>query len=407
MNKGQLNDKKDELNAEISARKDEQTKAETALDKANQAKNDADKQKEDAVSENKTAQGNLNDAQQKYDAAKKDFDAAGQNQQDAQSKADSASQAYKDALAKLEGLTTENLNKELVKAKAELESAQKDYEKTLSEYKTLVSEKGQADSKAKEAKQKADAAKAAFEKIQAEYAAKRKAYDAAVEEKKQAQNQLDSLNKGTLKINVDDWKKAVNGWKTEDELRKMSAAEKAAYQKALSEFQKKFYTQFDKDNPNPYTNNYQIYYYSDGRIEYRIVNDSSKKFSSLQDVTQDDYDELMIYALNLINDARRQWGIKTDMISMRVDMNAAKDIAQSYSDKNWSIWNGKGHYVEAITKAAFKYWLDDYGENWGSGLSFYQDGKNVNVINIYKNRPEYGILRWTCSRETFTAILWE
>lgn len=29
---------KDELNAEISARKDEQTKAETALDKANQAK---------------------------------------------------------------------------------------------------------------------------------------------------------------------------------------------------------------------------------------------------------------------------------------------------------------------------------------------------------------------------------
>ena len=151
----------------------------------------------------------------------------------------------------------------------------------------------------------------------------------------------------------------------------MSAAEKAAYQKALSEFQKKFYTQFDKDNPNPYTNNYQIYYYSDGRIEYRIVNDSSKKFSSLQDVTQDDYDELMIYALNLINDARRQWGIKTDMISMRVDMNAAKDIAQSYSDKNWSIWNGKGHYVEAITKAAFKYWLDDYGENWGSGLSFY------------------------------------
>lgn len=390
LNKGQLNDKKDELNAEISARKDEQTKAETALDKANQAKNDADKQKEDAVSENKTAQGNLNDAQQKYDAAKKDFDAAGQNQQDAQSKADSASQAYKDALAKLEGLTTENLNKELVKAKAELESAQKDYEKTLSEYKTLVSEKGQADSKAKEAKQKADAAKAAFEKIQAEYAAKRKAYDAAVEEKKQAQNKLDSLNKGTLKINVDDWKKAVNGWKTEDELQKMSAAEKAAYQKALSEFQKKFYTQFDKDNPNPYTNNYQIYYYSDGRIEYRIVNDSSKKFSSLQDVTQDDYDELMIYALNLINDARRQWGIKTDMISMRVDMNAAKDIAQSYSDKNWSIWNGKGHYVEAITKAAYKYWLDDYGENWGSGLSFYQDGKNVNVINIYKNRPEYG-----------------
>lgn len=208
--------------------------------------------------------------------------------------------------------------------------------------------------------------------------------------KKQAQNQLDSLNKGTLKINVDDWKKAVNGWKTEDELQKMSAAEKAAYQKALSEFQKKFYTQFDKDNPNPYTNNYQIYYYSDGRIEYRIVNDSSKKFSSLQDVTQDDYDELMIYALNLINDARRQWGIKTDMISMRVDMNAAKDIAQSYSDKNWSIWNGKGHYVEAITNAAYKYWLDDYGENWGSGLSFYQDGKNVNVINIYKNRPEYG-----------------
>ena len=198
------------------------------------------------------------------------------------------------------------------------------------------------------------------------------------------------MKKGTLKINVDDWKKAVNGWKTEDELKKMSAAEKAAYQKALSEFQKKFYTQFDKDNPNPYTNNYQIYYYSDGRIEYKIVNDSSKKFSSLQDITQDDYDELMIYALNLINDARRQWGIKTDMISMRVDMNAAKDIAQSYSDKNWSIWNGKGHYVEAITKAAFKYWLDDYGENWGSGLSFYQDGKNVNVINIYKNRPEYG-----------------
>lgn len=105
----------------------------------------------------------------------------------------------------------------------------------------LVSEKGQADSKAKEAKQKADAAKAAFEKIQAEYAAKRKAYDAAVEEKKQAQNQLDSLNKGTLKINVDDWKKAVNGWKTEDELQKMSAAEKAAYQKALSEFQKVLY----------------------------------------------------------------------------------------------------------------------------------------------------------------------
>lgn len=364
LNKGQLNDKKDELNAEISAKKDEQTKAETALDKADQAKNDADKQKEDAVSENKTAQGNLNDAQQKYDAAKKDFDAAGQNQQNAQSKADSASQAYKDALAKLEGLTTDNLNKELVKSKAELESAQKDYEKTLFEYKTLVSEKGQADSKAKEAKQKADAAKAAFEKIQAEYAAKKKAYDAAVEEKKQAQNKLDSLNKGTLKINVDDWKKAVNGWKTEDELQKMSAAEKAAYQKALSEFQKKFYMQFDKDNPNPYTNNYQIYYYSDGRIEYKIVNDSSKKFSSLQDVTQDDYDELMIYALNLINDARRQWGIKTDMISMRVDMNAAKDIAQSYSDKNWSIWNGKGHYVDAITKAAFKYWLDDYGENW-------------------------------------------
>lgn len=390
LNKGQLNDKKDELNAEISAKKDEQTKAETALDKVNQAKNDADKQKEDAVSENKTAQDKLNDAQQKYDAAKKDFVAAGQNQQNAQSKADSASQAYKDALAKLEGLTTENLNKELVKAKAELESAQKDYEETLSEYKTLVSEKGQADSKAKEAKQKADAAKAAFEKIQAEYAAKRKAYDAAVEEQKQAQNKLDSLKKGTLKINVDDWKKAVNGWKTEDELKKMSAAEKAAYQKALSEFQKKFYTQFDKDNPNPYTNNYQIYYYSDGRIEYKIVNDSSKKFSSLQDITQDDYDELMIYALNLINDARRQWGIKTDMISMRVDMNAAKDIAQSYSDKNWSIWNGKGHYVEAITKAAFKYWLDDYGENWGSGLSFYQDGKNVNVINIYKNRPEYG-----------------
>lgn len=390
LNKGQLNDKKDELNAEISAKKDEQTKAETALDKADQAKNDADKQKEDAVSENKTAQDKLNDAQQKYDAAKKDFDAAGQNQQNAQSKADSASQAYKDALAKLEGLTTENLNKELVKAKAELESAQKDYEETLSEYKTLVSEKGQADSKAKEAKQKADAAKAAFEKIQAEYAAKKKAYDAAVEERKQAQNKLDSLNKGTLKINVDDWKKAVNGWKTEDELQKMSAAEKAAYQKALSEFQKKFYTQFDKDNPNPYTNNYQIYYYSDGRIEYKIVNDSSKKFSSLQDVTQDDYDELMIYALNLINDARRQWGIKTDMISMRVDMNAAKDIAQSYSDENWSIWNGKGHYVKAITKAAYKYWLDDYGENWGSGLSFYQDGKNVNVINIYKNRPEYG-----------------
>lgn len=115
----------------------------------------------------------------------------------------------------------------------------------------------------------------------------------------------------------------------------------------------------------------------------------------------------MIYALNLINDARRQWGIKTDMISMRVDMNAAKDIAQSYSDKNWSIWNGKGHYVEAITKAAFKYWLDDYGENWGSGLSFYQDGKNVNVINIYKNRPEYGYFTMDMLKETFTAILWE
>lgn len=57
-------------------------------------------------------------------------------------------------MAKLEGLTTDNLNKELVKAKAELESAQKDYEETLSEYKTLVSEKGQADSKVKEAKQK-------------------------------------------------------------------------------------------------------------------------------------------------------------------------------------------------------------------------------------------------------------
>lgn len=198
------------------------------------------------------------------------------------------------------------------------------------------------------------------------------------------------MKKGTLKINVDDWKKAVNGWKTEDELKKMSAAEKAAYQKALSEFQKKFYTQFDKDNPNPYTNNYQLYYYSDGRIEYKIVNDSSKKFSSLQDITQDDYDELMIYALNLINDARRQWGIKTDMISMRVDMNAAKDIAQSYSDKNWSIWDGNGHYGEAITNTAFKYCLDDYGENWGSGLSFYQNGKYVNVINIYKNLPGYG-----------------
>lgn len=76
-------------------------------------------------------------------------------------------------MAKLEGLTAENLNKELVKAKAELESAQKIMKKRFLSIKRSFPKKGRQIQRPKK-QSKADAAKVAFEKIQAEYAAKGK-----------------------------------------------------------------------------------------------------------------------------------------------------------------------------------------------------------------------------------------
>ena len=79
--------------------------------------------------------------------------------------------------------------------------------------------------------------------------------------------------------------------------------------------------------------------------------------------------ELSQLVADLINPIREKWGVGKFVVTEGA-LKFAQDVADEYAANNQSIWSGKGHYDEGITRAAAKHGLNtggNYYENMAGG----------------------------------------
>lgn len=116
------------------------------------------------------------------------------------------------------------------------------------------------------------------------------------------------------------------------------------------------------------------------------VDDTKTLISGFSTLTQDQRDNLMNFALDVINQALKLWtGSATNKFkSTRADMMISQNIADDYSAANNNIWNANSqHLVDKINEAHAKYDLGMTGENWGSTeLLNYLNNGTLNLGNF-------------------------
>lgn len=90
--------------------------------------------------------------------------------------------------------------------------------------------------------------------------------------------------------------------------------------------------------------------------------------------------ELSLFVAGLLNPIREKWGVGLLKVTEGA-MNFAQDIANEYVLAGRSIFDGKKHYVEGITKAAAKYGLDT-GNNWYENMGGAFMGRNKTTVTL-------------------------
>ncbi|MBU7492680.1 SEC10/PgrA surface exclusion domain-containing protein [Lactiplantibacillus pentosus] len=169
----------------------------------------------------------------------------------------------------------------------------------------------------------------------------------------------------TFKVDKAAWEKAVNGLVSSDELVAMTDAEYAAYEKKWNAYCQKFFE-------TTYANNQ--FSASD--------RDINTTFTNINQLTQAQYEDLANYALNIINQARNIWrGDDNEMSTQLVDLKAAKDIAQAYSDANVNIGDALTHLSDVVIATASKYHVGAGTDTW-MGEQLGQTAIN-NAIKVY------------------------
>jgi SEC10/PgrA surface exclusion-like protein/LPXTG-motif cell wall-anchored protein len=152
----------------------------------------------------------------------------------------------------------------------------------------------------------------------------------------------------TLKVDKVGWEKAVNGLVPGDQIVAMTDAEYEAYYKKWVVYGREFLGVTYLNNPFSST-----------------APDDNTKFTNINQLTKKQYEELVNYALNIVNQARRIWrGDNNELKTQTIDMVLASDAAQVYSDENVNIAATPTHLGSEIDDIAAKYHvgiIDDTG----------------------------------------------
>lgn len=152
----------------------------------------------------------------------------------------------------------------------------------------------------------------------------------------------------TLKVDKAAWEKAVNGLVPADQIAAMTDAEYAEYKKQWNTYCQKFFE-------TTYSNNQ----FSSSKQDANI------KFTNINQLTQAQYEELANYALNIINQARNIWrGDNNELKTQTIDMRAAHDAAEIYSDENVNIAETPTHLSSKIGEIAEKYHVGVDSHTW-------------------------------------------
>lgn len=339
-----------------------------AKDKANQAAKDvtdAENGVDDANAVVDDSQTDVADAQKEVDSAKDKVDSAMNSQNTAQNIADRANQKVKDEADKLDNMTADNLNQQKDQVNQNVKDQQSSVDTTKTDLTNANNDQKQANAKVAEnitnTQNKADKVTQA----QSDADAAKKADADAKAAKKGAQAKVDSLQDqadAMPKINVDvaAWKKVVND---QAKISSLPADQQSGAQKAfLAEYQA-FTAKIDAKN-----------------VYTPSTTDQAIKLTDYTDLTQDQRDELMSFALDLINQSITMWQgtDANNFTSTREDLTISQGLADAYSDTNTDM--SGNHLLDRIVAIQQKYNLSQVGENWGGTLLSYM--KNAGALTL-------------------------
>lgn len=102
--------------------------------------------------------------------------------------------------------------------------------------------------------------------------------------------------------------------------------------------------------------------------------------ADLNNLSREVQTELSLFVAGLLNPIRQQWGFGTFKVSEGI-MNFAQDVANEYTQNGKSIFDGKGHYVEGIVRAAAKYGLST-GGNYYENMGGFKQSKSLKNITL-------------------------
>ncbi|MDY1545254.1 SEC10/PgrA surface exclusion domain-containing protein [Lactiplantibacillus pentosus] len=152
----------------------------------------------------------------------------------------------------------------------------------------------------------------------------------------------------TFKVDKAAWEKAVNGLVSSDELVAMTDAEYAAYKQKWYAYCQQFFETTASNNQ--FTASAQ---------------DNNTTFTNINQLSESQYEYLTNYALNIINQARNIWrGDNNEMSAQVIDLKAAAEIAQAYSDANVNIAETPTHLSSVVTATANKYHVGVGTQTW-------------------------------------------
>lgn len=307
----------------------------------------------------------MGQAQDQATSANTVVNAATADQNKAQGNVDSAAKDVASQTDKLNNMTADKLNADKNKTTQSIEDNQAKVQTTTDQLNSAKQNVTDATTEVAQATTNAQNAADKSSQAQTDLANAKTANTAAQQAKSNAQSKVDQLADQlaampNLTINVNDWKKLVND---QAAISSLPADQQAAAKQAFQDEYNKFVAQVDAANV-----------YTPSAADQKI------KLADYSDLTQDQRDELMNFALDLINQSVTLWqGTKANNFqSTREDMTISQGLADDYSAANVNM--DGDHLIGKIGAILTKYQFDRVSENWGGTLLSYM--KNAGALTL-------------------------
>ena len=299
------------------------------------------------------AHSTTNQAQDKQNLAQQESDKANADKQNAQNvHNDAVSQANKEQ-DKLNNLDSDKLQSQINNTQSAIVTDKNNLAMTEQQQNQAQTDKSKADQDVTDKTNSLNSANEHVSKTQSNLntaTANQQAAQKDLENKTNAVNNTQSQINAIphLTVDKDAWMKAVNGLVPADQIASMSDAEYSIYEQKWNAYCQDFFNKTVSANNFNYTST-----------------DQATHITNIEQLTADQYQNLTNYALTLINQARHIWrDDNNEMSSELIDLTAAKEVANGYSNGNIDVSTNLTHLSHVVYGVAEKYHLGVGSDIW-------------------------------------------